>query len=148
LLVRPAQPTLGSLVLCARGEDTAYGDLPAESFAEQGELVTRIERTLQQFSRYERINYLMLMMVDPHVHFHVLPRYAGERLFENTTFADKGCQVSPIFPAPTCQRCFGRGTPRSLAGAQESEGSNKPVLIDLHGRARRPISSLQGEEGD
>jgi diadenosine tetraphosphate (Ap4A) HIT family hydrolase len=95
VLVRPAQPTLGSLVLCARGEETAYGDLPTEAFAEQGELVTRIERMLQQFSRYERINYLMLMMVDPHVHFHVLPRYAGQRDFEGTTFADKGWPGQP-----------------------------------------------------
>ena len=30
------------------------------------------------FCAYERINYLMLMMVDPHVHFHVIPRYSGE----------------------------------------------------------------------
>ena len=28
VLVRPAQPTLGSLVLCALADKTAYGDLP------------------------------------------------------------------------------------------------------------------------
>ena len=36
-----------------------------------------IERALTAFCGYERINYLMLMMVDPHVHFHVIPRYSG-----------------------------------------------------------------------
>lgn len=90
VLVRPAQPTLGSLVLCATGEQTSYGDLPSEAFAEQGELVSRIERTLQRFSRYERINHLMLMMVDPHVHFHILPRYVGSRTFGDQLFPDKG----------------------------------------------------------
>jgi diadenosine tetraphosphate (Ap4A) HIT family hydrolase len=90
VLVRPAQPTLGSLVLCARGEQTSYSDLPVDAFAEQGELVARIERTLRSFSAFERINYLMLMMVDPHVHFHVLPRYGGERTFGGRSFADKG----------------------------------------------------------
>jgi diadenosine tetraphosphate (Ap4A) HIT family hydrolase len=90
VLVRPAQPTLGSLILCTRGEETAYGDLGPQAFAEQRELVTRIERTLKSFSRFERINYLMLMMVDPHVHFHVLPRYSDERQFDGLSFPDHG----------------------------------------------------------
>ena len=29
----------------------------------------------------DKLNYLMLMMVDPDVHFHVLPRYAAARAF-------------------------------------------------------------------
>lgn len=90
VLVRPAQPTLGSLVLCATGEETSYGDLPLEAFAEQGELVSRIEKMLRAFTDYERINYLMLMMVDPHVHFHVLPRYGGDRRFAGVSFPDGG----------------------------------------------------------
>src|SRR3546814_16186527 len=32
----------------------------------------------------------MLMMVDPHVHFHVLPRYDGERSGAGLTVADAG----------------------------------------------------------
>ena len=42
VLVRPAQPTLGSLVLACKSEATAYGDLPAGAFAEQGQVVGRI----------------------------------------------------------------------------------------------------------
>jgi diadenosine tetraphosphate (Ap4A) HIT family hydrolase len=90
VLVRPAQPTLGSLVLCALGSEANYGDLPAEAFVEQRELIARIERTLRQFSRYERINYLMLMMVDPHVHFHILTRYEGDRQFDGVSYPDNG----------------------------------------------------------
>jgi diadenosine tetraphosphate (Ap4A) HIT family hydrolase len=44
---------------------------------------------------YERINYLMLMMVDPDVHFHVIPRYAGQRDFAGTSFPDGGWPGPP-----------------------------------------------------
>jgi diadenosine tetraphosphate (Ap4A) HIT family hydrolase len=90
LLVRPAQPTLGSLVLCASRDIRAYGDLPPAAFAEQGQLVARLERLLQDFVAFEKINYLMLMMVDPQVHIHVLPRYEGERTWDGTSFRDSG----------------------------------------------------------
>lgn len=95
VLVRPAQPTLGSLVLCATSDATAYGDLPAAAFAEQGDLIARIERMLRQAVDYSRINYLMLMMVDPHVHFHVIPRYEGERSLAGMTQADSGWPALP-----------------------------------------------------
>ena len=36
ILVRPAQVTLGSLVLAAKSDATAYSELPPEAFAEQG----------------------------------------------------------------------------------------------------------------
>ena len=95
ILLRPAQATLGSLVLAARSDATAYGDLPREAFAEQGEAVAIIEKTLRGFCDYERINYLMLMMVDPNVHFHVIPRYSKPRKWNGTEFADVGWPGPP-----------------------------------------------------
>ena len=44
---------------------------------------------------YERINYLMLMMVDPYVHFPVIPRYEGSRSLENVEIEDKGWPGPP-----------------------------------------------------
>jgi len=35
------------------------------------------------------------MMVDPHVHFHVFPRYEGERSFEDVAMADRGWPGPP-----------------------------------------------------
>lgn len=99
VLVRPQQPTLGSLVLCTRGEETAYADMPPAAFIEQGDLVAQIERLLGSFVRFERINYLMLMMVDPHVHFHVLPRYVGERTYGEAIFLDRGWPGLPDLAA-------------------------------------------------
>jgi diadenosine tetraphosphate (Ap4A) HIT family hydrolase len=79
VLARPAQPTLGSLVLAAKSDATAFGDLPAEAHAELKTVTTAIEAALAGAVGYARLNYLMLMMVDPHVHFHVIPRYEGAR---------------------------------------------------------------------
>jgi len=90
VLLRPAQVTAGSLVLAARSDATAYGALPRAAFVEQAKAIAEIEMTLQAAVGYERLNYLMLMMVDPHVHFHVIPRYDGSRSFAGLDIADHG----------------------------------------------------------
>lgn len=95
LLVRPAQPTLGSLILAAKSEATAFGELPAGAHAELQPITSAIEAVLGQIIGYERINYLMLMMVDPHVHFHVIPRYDGDRRLGNLVIADAGWPGPP-----------------------------------------------------
>ncbi|HEX6741261.1 MAG TPA: HIT family protein [Sphingomicrobium sp.] len=95
VLVRPDQVTLGSLVLAAKSDATAYGALPAEAFAEQGEIVAAIEQALRAFVHYEKINYLMLMMVDPNPHFHVIPRYSGARSWGGLEFLDTGWPKAP-----------------------------------------------------
>src|SRR5687767_11275721 len=75
VLLRPAQVTLGSLILAAKSDATAFGQLPPGAHAELAAVTKDIEATLLAEIGYEKINYLMLMMVDLHVHFHVLPRY-------------------------------------------------------------------------
>ena len=95
VLLRPAQPTLGALVLAAKSDATAFGDLPAEAHAELKIATAAIEAALTQAVGYAKINYLMLMMVDPNVHFHVLPRYEGERSGAGLTVADAGWPAQP-----------------------------------------------------
>ena len=95
VLLRPAQPTLGSLVLAAKGEATSFGELAPKAFAELRRAVSDIERALGTAVRFEKINYLMLMMVDPHVHFHVIPRYDGERSACGVTVPDAGWPKVP-----------------------------------------------------
>src|SRR5438874_519392 len=90
VLLRPAQVTLGSLVLAAKSQATAYHQLPRDAFAEQADAVAAIEKILADFCAYERINYLMLMMVDPNVHFHDIPRYSAAREWNGTAFPDTG----------------------------------------------------------
>jgi diadenosine tetraphosphate (Ap4A) HIT family hydrolase len=95
VLLRPAQPSLGALVLAAKSDAGAFGDLPGEAHAELKAVTAAIEAALKQAVGYERINYLMLMMVDPHVHFHVLPRYEGERSGAGISVADAGWPGQP-----------------------------------------------------
>lgn len=95
VLLRPAQPTLGSLVLAAKSDATAFGDLPGEAHAELKTVTAAIERMLGAFTRYAKLNYLMLMMVDPHVHFHVIPRYEGARDWQSHSFVDAGWPKVP-----------------------------------------------------
>ena len=95
VLLRPAQPTLGSLILAARSEARAFAELSPGAFAELGDVVAAIEDMLRAAVGYDKLNYLMLMMADPHVHFHVIPRYEGERSAAGCTIADAGW---PKFP--------------------------------------------------
>jgi diadenosine tetraphosphate (Ap4A) HIT family hydrolase len=101
VLLRPAQVTLGSLVLCARSDATSFGALEPDAFSELAEIVPAIERALKSFCDYERINYLMLMMVDPNAHFHVIPRYSEPRDFNGTAFPDTGWPGPPDLKAAT-----------------------------------------------
>ena len=95
VLLRPAQVTAGSLILAAKSDATAYGDLPTAAFVEQGRVIAEIEATLRIAVDYQRINYLMLMMVDPNVHFHVIPRYDGSRSLAGLDVADAGWPGPP-----------------------------------------------------
>ena len=101
VLLRPAQATLGALVLAAKGEERAFSDLPQEAFTEFAVAIRDIEASLKTFRSYDRINYLMLMMVDPHVHFHVLPRYGSPQAFDGMTFADPGWPGPPDLKSAT-----------------------------------------------
>lgn len=95
VLLRPAQVTLGSLVLAAKSDATAYSNLSPAAFAEQAHVVAAIEHALARFVSFERINYLMLMMVDRQVHFHVIPRYSEARIWDGIEFADPGWPKQP-----------------------------------------------------
>jgi diadenosine tetraphosphate (Ap4A) HIT family hydrolase len=99
VLLRPKQPTLGSLVLVCREPVQAFGAVSEEGFADLQRLVRKTEATLREAIAYERINYLMLMMVDPDVHYHVIPRYDGVRTFNGTQFRDAGWPGVPALDA-------------------------------------------------
>ena len=101
VLLRPAQVTAGSLVLAAKSDATAFADLPARAFSELARAIAEIEMTLRETLAYERINYLMLMMVDPHVHFHVVPRYPGSRSLAGIDLADHGWPGPPDLKSAT-----------------------------------------------
>ena len=81
VLLRPQQATLGALVLACKDAGTQFSDVSADAMAELHAVIGDIEAALGAAFGYDKINYLMLMMVDPDVHFHVLPRYAAAQTF-------------------------------------------------------------------
>ena len=95
VLLRGQQVTLGSLVLVADSAEQRFSDLPSDAFAELSEVIRDIEGALSRTFQYDKINYLMLMMVDPHVHFHVIPRYSSERSACGLTVVDAGWPKMP-----------------------------------------------------
>ena len=95
VLLRPAQPSLGSLVLAATEPALALSALSADAFAVLPRAIRDIEATLGRAFGYDKINYLMLMMVDLNVHYHVIPRYAAARSFNGAENADSGWPGPP-----------------------------------------------------
>lgn len=95
VLLRPAQVTLGALVLVAREPVTSFSRLSEAGFTELARVTRDVELVLSHLFHYDKLNYLMLMMVDPHVHFHVIPRYAAERRYGGTVFFDSAWPGAP-----------------------------------------------------
>lgn len=99
--VRPLQPTLGAGVISLNRHAASFSEVNAVEMSELAEVVARAEKALKTAFAYDRINYLMLMMVDHQVHFHVIPRYAASRQFAGLEWDDPGW---PAFPALTEQQ--------------------------------------------
>lgn len=95
VLLRPQQATLGALVLVCKDEAGAFSEISLAAFSELKVVTSAIERHLGRCFSYDKINYLMLMMIDKDVHFHVLPRYAESRVFDQIEFEDPGWPGPP-----------------------------------------------------
>ena len=101
--LRPKQATLGALVAVCKEPARSFGQLSAEAFAELQQVTVDMEAALGSSFGYAKFNYLMLMMTDPDVHFHVLPRYSEAQEFQGIGFADPGWPGPPdiSFHTPT-----------------------------------------------
>lgn len=92
--LRPAQITPGAMVLGAKGEYTSFPALPEAAFTDLREICRKIETAFRTAFGAEKFNYIMLMLVDPHVHMHVLPRYSAPVTIGDVTLED------PYWPGP------------------------------------------------
>lgn len=89
VLFRDKQVTLGSVIIMSKHtQETSLGTLSAEAWAEFGSVCKEVERALTNTFGAEKFNYLALMMYDPEVHFHVIPRYSKPVQFAGTSFID------------------------------------------------------------
>lgn len=93
--VRPGQPTLGSGVVSLNRPALQLSDVTTEEMAELSGLISILESTVKKCFDYNIMNYLMLMMVDHHVHYHVIPRYDSDRNFADLLWNDNGWPALP-----------------------------------------------------
>lgn len=95
VLLRPQQATLGALILACKEDVLAFGEISEQAHTEMKRITSDLETCLKKCFGYQKMNYMMLMMVDPDVHFHVLPRYATTQKFERVMFDDPGWPALP-----------------------------------------------------
>lgn len=106
--VRPMQPTIGCGVLSMKRPCEAVSDMTEEEGADMTRILKIIEETLKKAFSYDRIHYILYMLEDYHVHYHVLPRYAAPRGFAGVTYEDPTWPKLPALasdpvPAETLQ---------------------------------------------
>lgn len=94
--LRPHQATVGSGVLSLKRECATFGELKPEEFSDLNNIIKITEATLKSTFNYDVINYLMLMMIDKHVHYHVLPRYEKEVKVLEETWKDESWPAIPL----------------------------------------------------
>ena len=88
VLLRPQQITVGSLVLASKSDAQSMAEVSMGAYAELPLATGNLQTALKTALDYEKINYLLLMMVDPQVHFHVIPRYSSAREIDGRSYED------------------------------------------------------------
>lgn len=88
--LRPVQATLGAGVLSLKRECPVFSELKQEEFSDLNNMIKVIEKTMKETFNYDIMNYLMLMMVDKQVHYHVIPRYQRVIDFAGIAWSDSG----------------------------------------------------------
>lgn len=87
-ILRKNHPTIGSSILYLKRECYSFSDLTIDEIIDYKEIVTIIEKTYKKLFNYDVMNYLMLMLVDKQLHFHVFPRYSKGVEFDNQLYKD------------------------------------------------------------
>ncbi len=98
--VRSSQCTIGSGILSLTRYAERLSDITPDEGSDLSHITKVIEDTLKHVFNYDKLNYLMLMMLDQHLHFHVVPRYSRAIEFAGLTWTDKGWPALPDLSAP------------------------------------------------
>ncbi|MFA5015494.1 MAG: HIT family protein [Actinomycetota bacterium] len=89
VLFRDKQVTIGSVIIMSKQLDKeSLGGVSVEAWSEFGRVCMFVETTIKDAFGANKFNYLALMMYDPEVHFHVVPRYSEPVQFMGKDFVD------------------------------------------------------------
>ena len=94
VLIRPRQTTPYSAVISVRSSAERLAELQPEEAAELPAVIANYEAAVRRLAPAVKFNYLALMMVDPHPHFHAIPRYQSVITIDGKAYPDRD------FPRP------------------------------------------------
>jgi diadenosine tetraphosphate (Ap4A) HIT family hydrolase len=96
VLARPKQVTIGSCVLMARQDALSMSELSEDALRDLGRASGQLEDALAAVVGADKVNYLLLMMKDPQLHFHVIPRHEGSRELFGGVWEDANWPKPPV----------------------------------------------------
>jgi diadenosine tetraphosphate (Ap4A) HIT family hydrolase len=113
LVLNRNQNLLGKCFLVVRRHIEAVPQLTLAEWTDLHRQLARTTRVLALAFRPDHFNYAFLQNQDHHVHLHVIPRYAGSRVFAGVAFDDPDYPAHYAVPAPV--RRLTRGQFATLA---------------------------------
>ena len=88
LVLNENQATLGRVFFALNRHETDAAALSDAEVLSLWAFVRETKAALSALFAPDHFNYMFLMNLTPHVHFHIFPRYAQPREFGGQTFAD------------------------------------------------------------
>lgn len=88
LVLNDNQATLGRVFFALNRHETDVATLTDAEVLSLWTFVRETKAALSALFAPNHLNYLFLMNLTPHVHFHIFPRYAALREFAGQTFTD------------------------------------------------------------
>jgi diadenosine tetraphosphate (Ap4A) HIT family hydrolase len=88
LVLNENQATLGRVFFALNRHETDVAQLTDAEVASLWMFVRETKTALAALFAPDHFNYMFLMNLTPHVHFHIFPRYAQPREFAGQSFAD------------------------------------------------------------
>lgn len=88
LVLNDNQATLGRVFFALNRHETDIAALSDADVLSLWAFVRETKSALAALFAPDHYNFMFLMNLTPHVHFHIFPRYAGPREFAGQTFTD------------------------------------------------------------
>ena len=88
LVLNENQATLGRVFFALNRHETDIARLSDAEVLSLWAFVRETKSALAALFAPDHFNFMFLMNLTPHVHFHIFPRYAGSREFHGQTFTD------------------------------------------------------------
>ncbi|GEM_PF-955987 len=97
LSLRPNQITLGSMVISSSEGFLNYSSIGEESYRGFFKMLSMAEEVSDKVFGSKRVNSISLMMKDPIIHYHIIPRYPSPVQFSGREWIDESWPAPPNF---------------------------------------------------